>query len=749
MSDLIATRAASPALTRRALLKVGALAGGGLALTASMPMIARAAVPGAASAGEATLSAFISIAPDNTVTIVGKNPEIGQGIKTMLPMLIADELDTDWDLVRIEQADFSTEKYGFQFAGGSFATPMNWLPMRQVGAAGRQLLLTAAAQRWGVPVESLATSKGTVVEASSGRSITYGELAAEAAKLPAPDMAQVKLKSPDQFHIIGRSIPGIDSARIVKGEPIFGVDTQLPGMRYAAFERAPVFGAKLVSADLAAARAMPGVEKVVTLKGGDDPEGLIDGVAIIASNWWIANKARETLAVQWDNGQWSSHSSAGYAARAAELMQGAPAKEIAKAGDAPAAFAQAAKVIEADYSYPFLAHVPMEPQNCTALMRDDGVLEMWAPTQIPQSGHAACAKQLGLAPEKVIVHLTRMGGGFGRRLSNDYMVQAAAIAAEMPGTPVQLIWSREDDVRSDFYRPAGWHRLRAALDGDSKLSALDGHFVTLETNGKVPMPAGMNGDEFPIPLLGNVTYGQSSMDTRVPMGSLRAPRSNALAFVMQSFLDEVAEAQGRDLPALMLELLEGREDLPSGEGFGMQQPGFSPARAAAVIQKAMQMGNWQGRTPAGSERRAKGFGFYFSHLGYFAEVVEASVSDRGQIAVHNVWAAGDVGRHIINPFGAHNQVEGAIIDGIGQAVALAVEIKDGAVAQSNFHDYPIPRMPLTPRIAVEFIESDNNPTGLGEPALPPVIPALTNALYAATGKRIRSLPIDRSLFTTA
>jgi len=748
MSELTAARAPSAALTRRTLLKVGALAGGGLALTATMPMIARAAT--AAAGGEqATLSAFISIAPDNIVTIVSKNPEIGQGIKTMLPMLIADELDTDWDLVRIEQADFSTEKYGFQFAGGSFATPMNWLPMRQVGAAGRQMLLAAAAQRWGVPVDSLATEKGRILHATSGRSMTYGEVAGDAAKLPAPDVAQVKLKSPDQFHIIGRSIPGIDSARIVKGEPIFGVDTQLPGMRYAAFERSPVFGARLVSADLDAAKSVPGVENAFILKGGDDPEGLIDGVAVIASNWWVANKAREKLAVKWDNGEWASHSSTSYAARAAELLEGAPAKEIAASGDPAAAFAGAAKVIEADYSYPFLSHVPMEPQNCTAWMREDGVLEMWAPTQVPQSGHAACAKQVGLPPEKVIVHLTRMGGGFGRRLSNDYMVQAAAIAAKMPGTPVQMIWSREDDVRSDFYRPAGWHRFRAALDGEGTLTGFDGHFVTFEANGQVPMPAGMNGDEFPIPFIENVTYGQSTMNTRVPMGSLRAPRSNALCFVTQAFLDEVAEAQGQDLPSLMLALLEGRQDLPAGEGFGMRQPGFSPARATAVIRKALEMGSWQGRTATtGAQgRRAKGFGFYFSHLGYFAEVVDASVSDRGQIAVHNVWAAGDVGRHIINPFGALNQVEGAIIDGLGQAVALAVEIADGAVVQSNFHNYPIPRMPLTPKIEVAFIESDNDPTGLGEPALPPVIPALTNAVYTATGKRVRKLPIDRSLFT--
>ena len=740
MSDLLSR---TPALSRRALLKVGALAGGGLAITASLPMIARAAAGGAAQAQPATLNAYVSIGADNIVTITAKNPEVGQGIKTMLPMLVAEELDADWDQVRITQAGFDPQKYGMQLAGGSFSTPMNWLPMRQVGAATRAMLVAAAAARWGVPASDLRTEKGRIFD-GSGRSLTYGEIAGDAAGITPPDLASVPLKADEDFTIIGRSIGGIDSALIVRGEPIFGVDTQLPDMRYAAFERAPTFGAKLVSADVDAAKAMPGVEDAFILKGGDNPEGLVDGVAIIAKNWWIANKAREKLAAQWDNGEWAGHSSDGYAARAQELFAAPPESEIKAAGDVAAAFASAAQVVEAEYSYPFLAHVPMEPQNCTALMRDDGVMELWAPTQMPQAGHAGVVAQTGLPPEKVVVHITRMGGGFGRRLNNDFMVQAAAIAQAKPGTPIQLIWSREDDIRSDFYRPAGYHKLRAALDGGGRLTGLDGHFVTFSTGGQVPFMSAMNGDEFPLLFVDNLLYAQSTIETRVPMGSLRAPQSNALSFVLQSFLDEIAQARGIDLPTLMLELLATRDEFPAERGFMGTQPGFSPARAKAVIEKSLEMSNWASRSDGNG--RGMGFGFYFSHMGYFAEVVDASVSERGDINVHTVWAAGDVGRHIINPFGALNQVEGSIIDGLGQAVSLAVKIENGGVVQSNFHDYPIPRMPLTPRIEVEFIKSDNDPTGMGEPALPPVIPALTNAIFAATGQRVRNLPIDKGLF---
>ncbi|OYX67273.1 MAG: isoquinoline 1-oxidoreductase [Sphingomonadales bacterium 32-64-17] len=730
-------------LSRRTLLKVSALAGGGFALSATMPMVARAV--GAEASAPAELTAFVTIAPDNTVTIIGKNPEIGQGIKTSLPMIVAEELDADWDLVKIEMAETNMAKYGPQLAGGSFSTPMNWMPMRQTGATARAMLIAAAAQKWGVSAASLGTEPGKVVEKASGRSATYGELASLAATIPVPDPESLTLKDQADFRIIGRAIGGIDSPKIVRGEPIFGVDTQLPGMVYAAYERSPVFGATLKNADVEAAKAQPGVIDAFIVRGNGNAEELVDGVAVIASNWWLANRARSALKPEWDNGEWASHSTTGYAAKAKELMDGGKAAQVfGERGDMAGALASAAKVVTADYSYPFLAHAAMEPMNCTALMREDGVMEMWAPSQTPQGGLTSVAEYLGLPPEKVIVHITRMGGGFGRRLNNDYMVQVAAIAKEMPGTPVQLIWSREDDVRTDFYRPAGWHRLTASIDADGKMTGLKDHFVTFDLGESPFNPALMSPDTFPAKLMDNLLLEQDMLRTAIPMGALRAPNSNALAFVTQSFLDEVAHETGKDLPTLLMEIIEDAETEPTTMGFTGPTPGFNPNRVRAVTSKVMDMADW-GKPVA--DGHALGFGYYWSHQGYFAEVVEVSLSDSNKVQVHNVWCAGDVGNQIINPFGALNQVEGSIIDGIGQALQLAVEVEGGAVKQSNFHNYPLPRMPMTPQIHVEWVKSDNSPTGLGEPALPPVIPALTNALFALTGKRVRSLPIDTSLFS--
>ena len=737
MSENLLEKEGGIQLSRRTLLKASAIAGGGLMIAATIPLAG--CTP--AEVTTDTLNAFVKIASDGTITIVGQNPEVGQGIKTMLPMLIAEELDADWDKVVIEQADFDPSKYKGQVAGGSFATPMHYMPMRQVGAATRQMLVAAAAARWKVPSEGLKTSKSEVSDPVSGKSLTYGELAADAAKATAPDPEKVPLKDDKDFTIIGRSIGGIDSPRIVRGEPIFGVDTIADGMLYAAYERAPVFGAKLVSAKLEAAAAVPGVEKVFVVEGDGNAESLVDGVAVVAKNWWIANKAREKLEIEWDNGKWGTHSSEGYDQAARRLFGRKAPYELTNDGNVDRAFATADKVIEAEYFYPFLAHASMEPQNCTSLCHEDGSIEMWAPSQAPERGHTTVSELLKLPPEKVKVHITRMGGGFGRRLTNDFMSRSAAIAAKMPGTPVQLIYSREDDVRSDYYRPAGWHKLRASIDGDGKLTGFDDHFVTFGEGKEITnFSALMSETEFPAKFLPNVRYGYSTMETRVPMGPLRAPRSNGIAYVMQSFLDEVALAQGRDLPALMLDLLHELKTLPGG-GFRPDMPGFNSDRARGAIEKVLEMSNWKAGAPQG---RGKGFGFYFSHYGYFAEVVEASVSPNGDVLPHHVWVAGDVGKHIINPFGALNQVEGSVIDGLGQAIALAIELRDGAAVQSNFHDYPLPRMPVTPKIDVEFILSDNPPTGLGEPALPPVIPALINAIHAATGKRIRSLPIDKS-----
>jgi len=733
---LAETRLANARLDRRTLFKVSALAGGGMAFTAAIPL---AAEPG--SAAPKLLNAFVSIGADDRVTIVAKNPEVGQGIKTMLPMLIAEELDVSWDQVDIRQADANAKLYGTQVAGGSFATPTHWLPMRQTGAAARAMLVEAAAQLWSVPAASLKTSAGKVLDPASGRSISYGKLADRAATLPPPAPATLKLKDAKDFTIIGQFKGGVDSPRIVRGEPIFGIDTRLPGMVYAVYERAPVHGARLVSAKLDEVLKQPGVKQAFVLQGGDDPLALIDGVAILGTNWWLVNKAREKLQVQWDTGEWGNHASARYASEAVAMLDKGPAATPRNDGDVNAALAGAAKQVTADYSYPFIAHVPMEPQNCTALYTADGKLELWAPTQLPQPGMDSCAKTLGIPAANITLHITRMGGGFGRRLMNDFMVQAAAIAKRVPGTPVQLLWSREDDVRSDFFRPAGWHRLRAGLDADGKLIAYENHIATFSRKGKVAQSAGMNGGEFPAGLVPNFRVGQSMMETMVPTGPLRAPSSNALAYVNQCFLDEVAAAGGTDLGTLMFRILGEPRQLPGAGGRA-----FHTGRARGVIEKVLAMSDYPKPSAPG---RGKGLGFYFSHAGYFAEVVEASVSSDGEVTPHKVWVAGDVGSQIINPAGAINQVQGSVIDGIGQALALAITLDGGKINQSNFHEYPVPRMPVTPEILVEFVRTDYPPTGLGEPALPPVVPALINAVHAATGKRVRALPIDQAMLKRA
>lgn len=741
MSETAATASLLHA-NRRGFLRIGALAGGGLALTATVPLLTRADAASTRAPGELTV--FVSITPDNAITITSKNPEIGQGIKTMLPMLIAEELDADWDQVHVVEADADKAAYGTQFAGGSMATPLNWDPMRKAGAAARAMLVAAAAKTWGVSPATLKTSGGKVLHAPSGRSASYGEMATEAASMPVPDADKLALKPPSEYRIIGHSTPEVDTPKIVRGEPLFGIDSHADGMVYAAFHRSPVFGAKLVSADLKAVKSAPGVIDAFVIKGNGNPEDLVDGVAVIASNWWLANDARRKLNAKWDTGKLTSHSSAGYDKQAQACMDSGPSKDLfASHGDIDKALASAAKTVEAQYSYPFLAHVTMEPMNCTALMHKDGTMEIWAPSQTPQSGRQQVAKLLGVPEDKISVHITRMGGGFGRRLKNDYMVQVAEIARRMPGTPVQLIWSREDDVRHDFYRPAGWHKLRAAIDADGRLTGLDDHFITFDMPAGYN-PASMSPDTFPAKAVPNLRFSQSKIKTAVPMGALRAPVSNAISYVTQSFLDEVAHASGKDLPTLMRELLTAQaRDMPPRKGKPSMRD-FVPARALGVIDKVLAMSEWNKPAPSG---RAKGFGFYFCHLGYFAEVVDAGLSSDGKPEVHDVWVAGDIGSMIINPSGAHKQVHGAVIDGLGQALQLAVEIEGGAVKQSNFNNYHVPRMQMVPQIHVEFVVTDNHPTGLGEPALPPVIPALTNALFKATGKRIRTLPIDRTTFT--
>ena len=705
--------------SRRLFLQVSAAAGGGL-------LMGFHAGPTEAADG-VQLTHYVRIAPSGAVTILSKNPEIGQGVRTSLPQIIAEELDVAWSQVTVEQADSDPKQFGAQFAGGSAATPMNYDELRRVGAVCRAMLVSAAAQTWGVPVTELTTEAGTVRHAASRRSLGYGKLAAKAAALPAPDPKTVALKDPSTFRIIGQPLSGVDNPRIVTGQPLFGIDVTRPGMLYAVFEKAPVFGAKVASANLDEMSRLRGVKKVFVVEGGSDLSGLLGGVAIVADSWWRAKTARERLKVVWADHPTSAQGSAVWATQAAALKGQAPAKSLRKDGDVDAAFAGAAKVLEASYAYPFLAHATLEPQNCTAEVKD-GKCELWAPTQIPEQGRQAVAKALGLKPEDVTVHMIRCGGGFGRRLSADAMIESAWIAREA-GAPVKLLWTREDDTRHDFYRPGGFHHFKGGLDASGRLVALQDHFVSYGTGDKFASSAQMGGAEFPAGLVANVSYGASLIPLGAPTGPLRAPASNALAFVFQSFLDELAHAAGQDPVKFQLSLL----------GAGKDPPGFSAARMGAVIQLAAAKSGWGRALPPG---HGLGFAHYFSHRGYFAEVVEASAAADGAVTVHKVWVAADVGRQIVNPSGALNQIQGAVLDGLSEALGQAITFEGGQAQQSSFHDFPLLTMAQAPPVEVHFLKTDNPPTGLGEPALPPVIPALTNALFAATGKRIRSLPID-------
>ncbi|HYD46298.1 MAG TPA: molybdopterin cofactor-binding domain-containing protein, partial [Phenylobacterium sp.] len=515
---------------------------------------------------------------------------------------------------------------------------------------------------------------------------------------------------------------------------------KVPGMTHAVFVKCPVFGGKVVSANLDEVKAQKGVRDAFVVKGGDALDGLLDGVAILADSWWIANKAREVLKVEWAEGGTASQSTAGYAAAAAKLFEGKPQTSLRKDGDPDAAFAAAAKVVEAEYAYPFLAHAPMEPQNCTARV-EGGKVEVWAPTQNPEEGRGLIVKHLGVKPEDVTIHLIRCGGGFGRRLNNDWMVETAAIAKQA-GRPVKLVWTRQDDIQHDFYRPAGFHKLKAAVDADGKLTALSDHFVTFGQGEGFARSATMSPVEWPARAIPNIDYGVSKMPLGVPTGPLRAPGSNAMAFVFQCFIDEVAHAAGKDPVAFRLEVMGAPrvlasppQQLPPG---ARPPPGYDMGRQAAVLKLAAEKAGWGRKLPKGT---GLGCAFYFSHLGYFANVIQATVAKDGSYTVDKVWVAGDVGSTIINPTNAANQVEGSIIDGLAHAKGQ-ITIENGRAVEGNFDGFPLLRMNEAPPIEVHFLKTDNPPTGLGEPALPPVMPALCNALFAATGKRIRKLPID-------
>lgn len=736
-------------LSRRSFLRVSALAGGGvmLALYSADTLYAQAQspVPAAPASAKPHPHSFITIAPDGRVTIMAKNPEIGQGIKTALPILIAEELDVDWNRVTVEQASLDYPTYGIQRAGGSTATPVNWEPMRRVGAAGRQMLLTAAATQWGVPVGECSTAHGEVRHAASNRTLSYGSLASALTTQPVPDPDTVPVKAPSEYRIIGTRVSGVDNPRIVTGQPLYSIDFTTPGMLWAAYEKCPVFAGRVRSANLDEIRQLPGVRRAFVIEGTKEPLGLHGGVAIVADHWWTAKAARDKLKIEWDEGAVATESSEGLARKARELWAQPPAFTVMANGNADAALAASAKVIDGDYEYPFLAHAPLEPQNCAAQFTN-GKLEMWAASQTPETGRGLVSALLGIPLENITVHIMRIGGGFGRRLTNDYMLEAAWIAREMGGVPVKVLWTREDDMRHDHYRPAGFHRLKAGIDAAGRLVAWRNHFVSFGEGERFVIPADIPPGEFPAVFVPNYAVHATLIQSGIPMYALRAPRSNALCWVFQSFLDEAAHAAGADPLKFRLDLLD--DAIRRKAGANAPQFQFDPQRMRNVVARVAEMSGWDRR-----ERTANvGFGtaFHFSHLGYFAEVVRVRVTDGTKVKVEKVWAVGDVGSHIINMSTALNQVQGAVIDGLAHVMTGEITIERGRAVQSNFHDFQLMRMQqVPPEIEVDFVRSANSPTGLGEPSLPPIVPAVCNAIFVATGRRFRSLPLAKHGFSWA
>ncbi|WP_187261470.1 xanthine dehydrogenase family protein molybdopterin-binding subunit, partial [Pontibacter beigongshangensis] len=700
-----------PVPSRRNFMKLAAAAGGGLMLGFSWSNSAAAVLEVVSDAtmasGNINFNSYLSLSPDGIITIFSPNPELGQNIKTSFPMIVAEELDADWSKVKVVQAPLDSEKFQRQVTGGSGAVPHSWERLRKAGATARHMLVEAAAKRWKVPASSLSTDKGLVLHQPTGRKLSYGELATEAAQVPVP--TEVKLKDKKDFKLIGKAVRNVDNHEMITGKPLYGMDVYREGMLYAMIQRPKAFGLKLKSVDAAAAQAVPGIVDVVSFK---------DKIAVVGKSTWQVMKARKLLKIEYEEER-PLESSADHNRIFKELLDSPEATVRRKDGDVEAAFSKAAKVVKSEFQCPFLPHSPMEPMNFFADVRLDKV-ELIGPTQTPEMARGQVAKLLGMDPDKISLELTRLGGGFGRRLNADYVLEAAELSSLIKA-PVKVIWTREDDMAGGIYRPAVRYRFEAALDAK-------GNMIGYKVRG-----AGMNAgnptreDNFPSGAVDNLLIESIEHKTPITTGPWRAPITNFLAFAEQAFLDEVAQAAGKDPVQFRLELLERAKKTPVGA------VKYDIDRMKGVIDLAVEKSGW------GKKKKvSQGFSVYFSHRSYVAQVAEVQLKDKKPV-VSKIFAAADCGI-VVNLSGAYQQVRGGVVDGLGHALYGNLSFVNGAPQQTNFHNYHLIRLKEVPEVDVHFVNNGIDPTGLGEPALPPTGGAVANAIFKATGKRLRHQP---------
>ena len=716
--------------SRRDFLIAGAAAGAGLVIGFYLPH--------KSSKGAFEPNAYLRIAPDGKVTVVVARSEMGQGVWTSLPMILAEELCLDWKRVKIEQAPTNPKIYDHG-TGGSGSVAGSWLPLRRAGAAAREMLVSAAAARWNVSRDTCKAQDGGVLHGARKSFLTYGELVSEAAKLPLPDFNTVPLKNSDDFTIVGHDTRRFEGRDKATGAARFGLDSRVPGMLFAVIARCPVFGGKVKTFDDTKAKAVPGVREVFAIDPVAQGAFTAGGVAVLADNSWAAIQGRKALQITWEEGQAASESSASL--RQQFLDHAAkPGKVVRNEGDADTVFASAAKKMEAIYELPFAPHATMEPMNCTVHIRPDGA-EAWVPTQAPQWAQEVIAGVAKLPPEKVIVHTTLMGGGFGRRYQADFVMEAAQVA-KVSGKPVMVFWTREDDMQHGFYRPASYHHFSGALDAKGSVAAWK-HFQTSTSIEAMWNPKGEENPEksefataafipYQTP---NYRVEYTLAKSSVPRAWWRSVEHSSSGFVVESFMDELAVAAGADPLEFRLRHIGEDRKIPDFTNPKENKP-LDTARLKGVLRLAAEKAGWGKPLPKGVSRGIAG---YYSFESYTAAVAEVSVKD-GAMKVHRIVYAVDCGRPI-NPEGVRAQVESAAIYGLSAALHDAITIKGGRVEQSNFNDYEMPRMKETAKTEVHVVMSKEEPTGIGEPGLPVVAPAVCNAIFAGTGKRIRRLPI--------